>query len=155
MILVDSNILVYAINRRSPKNTQAEDFLQKFVGNFLVAHQNILEALRVLTHPKFPNPMQLNSAIAALQSIINAATIISPDHRTYRITAELIKNYTLKSDQIFDAYLVATALVNDVYEIATDNERDFLKIKEIKVINPFKGGEPKALSAVEEKKRVN
>jgi len=140
MILVDSNILIYAINRRSPKNTQAEDFLQKFIGNFAVAHQNILEALRVLTHPKYPKPMEINSATTALRAITDAATVISPDSRTYRIAEELIKKYSLKSDQIFDAYLVATTLVNDIFEIATDNERDFLKIKEIKVINPFKSG---------------
>jgi len=143
MILVDSNILVYAINKTSPKTNKAENFLRSFAGGFVLAHQNILESLRVLTHPKFPKPMKLKSAIAEIQKIADAGRIISPDYRTYHIAAELIKNYSLKSDQIFDAYLVATALTNDVYKIATDNERDFLKIEEIKVINPFKGDEKK------------
>lgn len=143
MILVDSNILVYAINSRSPKNQKAEKFLSQSSGNFAVAHQNILEALRVLTHPKFPKPMQLNSAISALRPITDAGTIVSPDHNTYPVAEQLIIKYGFKSNQIFDAYLVATALTNGIYDIATDNERDFGTIKEIKVVNPFKLSEKK------------
>lgn len=138
MILVDSNILIYAINSRSPKNKTAQGFLRKSAGNFSVAHQNILEALRVLTHPKFPKPLEINSAVSALEPILNAATIISPEYRTHRIALNLIKRHKLASNEIFDAYLAATALANEIYEIATDNVRDFKKIKEINVINPFK-----------------
>ena len=143
MILVDSNVLIYAINSRSPKSNRAQSFLKNSAGNFSVAHQNILESLRVLTHPKFPKPMKIESAISSLEAITNAASIVSPDYRTQRIALDLIRRHRLVSDEIFDAYLVATALANDIYEIATDNEQDFKKIKEIKVINPFKFGEKK------------
>lgn len=137
MILIDSNILIYAINSRSPKNQKAEKFLSESSGNFAVAHQNVLETLRVLTHPKFPKPMRLRLAISAIESIIKAGKIVSPDYQTQRVALELIKAHNLSSNEIFDAYLTATAFTNDIHEIATDNERDFLKIKEIKIINPF------------------
>src|SRR3990167_8027414 len=136
MILLDSNILIYAINSRSPKNNTAQSFLSNSSRKFAIAHQNILETLRVLTHPKFPRPMKINFAILSLEPIINAATVISPEYRTHRVALELIRKHNLSSDEIFDAYLAATALVNDIHEIATDNERNFLKIKEIRVINP-------------------
>lgn len=136
-MLVDSNILVYSINRSSPKNKKAQDFLQKNLGNLEVAHQNIFETLRVLTHPKFPHPMKIKDAIDAVERIIKVCNIISPDYRSHRIALELIKKHNLSSDQVFDAYLVATALNNDVKTIATDNTKDLQKFKELEVVNPF------------------
>lgn len=136
-MLVDSNILVYAINRRSPKNKMAQIFLKNNIGNLQVAHQNILEALRVLTHPKFPSPMKIKNALRAIEKVLKACRIISPVEKTIYITLLLIKKNKLVSDQIFDTYLVATALSNEITTIATDNIRDFKKFKEIKLINPF------------------
>ena len=136
-MLVDSNILIYAINRRSPKHTAAQIFLQNNISNLEVAHQNIFEALRVLTHPKFPSPMKIQDALKAIENILKSCRIICPNEQTHYITLLLIKTNTLISDQIFDAYLAATALSNGITTIATDNTRDFKKFKEIKLINPF------------------
>lgn len=136
-MLVDSNILIYAINRRSSKHTSAQNFLQNNKDNLEVAHQNILESLRVLTHPKFPFPMKIQDALKAINNIIKTCRVIYPEDKTYHITLLLIKENKPVSDQIFDAYLVATALSNGISTIATDNVRDFKKFKEIKIINPF------------------
>lgn len=136
-MLVDSNILVYSINSSSPKHKAAQAFLQENLNEIVISHQNIFESLRVLTHPKFPSPMEIDKAIKAVESIMEGCTIISPDYRTHRITLELIKQYKLSADKIFDAYLVATALSNGIDTIATDNVRDFKKFKELKTLNPF------------------
>lgn len=136
-MLVDSNILVYAINSVSPKHQKAQKFLQDNLGNLELAHQNIFETLRVLTHPKFPNPMKSQDAVVALERIMKVCMIIHPDYRTHQITLELIKKYRLSSDKIFDGYLVATALANGIAEIATDNAKDLKKFKQIQVFNPF------------------
>lgn len=136
-MLIDSNILIYAINSRSPKHKRAQNFLQdKTNPKFFVAQQNILEALRVLTHPRFEKPMPSARAIEAIDSIIKSCNIIGPDYKTHLVTFELIKKYNLSSDLIFDAFLVATAFGNGVKEIATDNEKDFKKLG-ISVFNPF------------------
>lgn len=50
-MLIDSNILVYAINILSPKHKKAQNFLQENITKLEIAHQNIFETLRVLTHP--------------------------------------------------------------------------------------------------------
>ncbi len=136
-MLVDSNILVYAINRRSSKYTTAQNFLQTNIGNLEVAHQNIFETLRILTHPKFPSPMKIQDALKATENILKACRIIYPNEKTYYATLLLINKNKLVSDQIFDTYLVATALSNGITTIATDNTRDFKKFKEIKLLNPF------------------
>lgn len=136
-MLIDSNILVYSINTPSPKHKKAQDFLQENLRELVVAHQNILETLRVLTHPKFPSPMKINNAIDAIESILKECLVISPDYRTHHIALELVKKHNLAGDLLFDAYLVATALGNDIGIIATDNTKDFKKFTEIKILNPF------------------
>jgi predicted nucleic acid-binding protein len=136
-MLIDSNILVYAINTASPKHKKAQLFLQDNSTDLVVAHQNILETIRVLTHPKFTKRMKLKDALASVGGIIKVARIIQPKDETYYIVLELMKKYHLKGDEIFDAYLVSTALSNDVDLIVTDNIKDFKKLKEIKIINPF------------------
>lgn len=136
-MLIDSNILIYSINSASPKHKDSQRFMQKNVGKLVVAHQNIFETLRVLTHSKFSSPMKSNEAIRAINKILNSCKIISPDYKTHQIALELIKKYAVVSNQIFDAYLVATAISNGTAELATDNSKDLQIYTEISVINPF------------------
>ena len=136
-MLIDTNLLVYAINADSPKNKLAQIFLQKYIDALVVAHQNIFEALRVLTHPKFSHPMRTTDAQDALFVIVDSCRIIYPNNTTHYVALELIKKNNLYGNHIFDAYLAATALTNNVTSIATDNEKDF-KTFGINMINPFK-----------------
>ena len=131
-MLVDSNIVVYAINSTSPKHIKAQKFLQNNLDNLELAHQNIFETLRVLTHPKFPHPMKPKDATLALERIMEICMIIHPDYRTHQITLELIKKYQISSDKIFDGYLVATALSNNIDTIVTDNVKDLGKLRKLK-----------------------
>ena len=136
-MILDSNIIIYSINISSPKHKEAQKFIQNYRSELFVAHQNVFESLRVLTHKKFPSPMKSISAIKSVFQITKALRIVSPNYESYYLSLELIRKYDLKSDQVFDAYLVGTALSNDINTIATDNEKDFKVIKEINIFNPF------------------
>lgn len=136
-MLIDSNILVYSINISSPKHKKAQIFLKENLNAIEVAHQNIFETLRVLTHPKFPSPMRINEALEAIEEILKVSKVISPNYRTHNIAIELIRKYKLMADQVFDAYLTATAISNTINTIATDNIRDFKKFTQVKILNPF------------------
>lgn len=136
-MLIDSNVLIYAINADSPKHKLAKQFLEENIQNLQIAHQNILETLRVLTHTKYTNPLKLKDALKSILAITKESQIICPTDSTYYITVELIKEHDLTGNRIFDAYLAATAASNDINTIATDNVRDFAKFKILKVVNPF------------------
>ena len=136
-ILIDSNILIYAINHSSPKHKKAQEFLQNSVGHMTVAHQNIFESLKVLTHKKFPTPMSSDDAIRAVTAISEICNVIAADQGAHHIAIALMKKHKLKGDKIFDAYLAATALSVGINTIVTDNVKDFLDFEEIEVINPF------------------
>lgn len=136
-MLVDSNILIYAINSSSPKHLSAQAYLQANVGQMTIAHQNILETLRVLTHSKFPYPMTTTDAIKAILSIAKGCHVIEPQTDTYHIALALIQKHGLKGDKVFDAYIVATAISVGISSIATDNTKDFTIFEGVSVINPF------------------
>ena len=136
-MIIDSNILVYSIDKNSKKHQKAQNFLKENLGGLEIAHQNIFETLRVITYPKLPKPMKISDAIDALERILKVCRIVSPNWKTPSITIELIKKYKFSSDMVFDAYLAATALSNSIDTIATDNTKDFKRIEELRLINPF------------------
>lgn len=136
-MIIDSNILIYAINADSPKNEKAQEFLRENLKDLEITHQNILETIRVLTHQRFSKPMGIKLALTALQAISQSCRIISPTQTTYHLWLELINKHALTGNRIFDAYLAATALSNGINILATDNVTDFKKFKGLKVINPF------------------
>ncbi len=136
-MLIDSNILIYAINRRSPKHKKARQFLKENLTDLEISHQNILETIRVLTHKKFSNPMEPRKALDSIFGLVQACRVISPDSSTIYISAQLIKEHKLSGNRIFDAYLAATALSNYIDTLVTDNTDDFEKFSQLKIINPF------------------
>lgn len=138
MILIDSNLIVYALNRSSPKHKKVQEFLQANVSRIALSYQNILETIRVLTHHKFSHRLKISEVIEAINHFLEVATIITPSDSTIYLTIELINKHKLSSNRIFDAYLAATALSNSINTIATDNTKDFKKFTQIKTLNPFK-----------------
>lgn len=136
-MLVDSNIIVYSLNSSSPKHKTAQEFLRAYKVENVIAAQNILESVRVLTHPKFSNPMTHKMATRALTAIMAVMPMIYPNHDTFPVAWALIKKHKLRADHVFDAYLAATAMTNDIFMIATDNEKDFRIFEELATYNPF------------------
>jgi len=139
-VLLDSNVIIYSTNKLSAKHKQAVEFRDLAKEEFfkpIISHQNILESLRILTHSKYENSMSLSEGLMQVNSFRQLCEVIHPFSETDEIVLSLIKKYELKSNQIFDAYLVATMLSNSIWFIATDNLRDMKVFKEVEVFNPF------------------
>lgn len=138
--LIDSNVLIYALNAASSKHTVALGYLEKYVGSYTLAHQNVLETWRVLSHPSyikaFGGKGNLGQQIGQLISA--ADEMIFPNELTLQLFEKLTQRPEVSGNHVFDAYLVATMLTNGVDEMVTDNERDMTKFPEIRVVNPFK-----------------
>ena len=95
-MLIDTNILIYSLNKQSPKMERAQKFLQQHIKTAIVAHQNILEAYRVLTRSTFSHKMTSIQANKALSEISNSINIIHPNGLSYAIFMNFIKKYNLK-----------------------------------------------------------
>jgi predicted nucleic acid-binding protein len=138
LILVDSNILIYSLDDKSPKCEAARGFLERKSLKLVLCHQALLETYRVVTHRIFPNPYTPREAFISLASISKQRVVVYPRKTTFKITQKLTLKHKISSNKVFDVYLTATAIDWGIKYIATDNERDFKKFSEIKVLNPFK-----------------
>ena len=63
--------------------------------------------------------------------------VITPLPQTYERYHDLILNSRNSSD-LFDYFLAATMLDNDIGRILTANTKDFSRIPGIEAVNPFK-----------------
>lgn len=136
-MLIDTNVIVYALTKGSPKKNAAQQFLTEYNSQIFVAHQSINETLRVITHPKSNKPIPLTKALESIDSITSQFRIISPLPITMPFCLSLIRKYNITSNQVFDAYLVATGLSYEIDTIVTDNVKDLGKYSKIEVLNPF------------------
>lgn len=121
--LVDTNILLYSVNRASPFYTQAKETLETGLRegvSFVVAHQNLVEFIAVLERAY---KIEQKQAAEDAQAFASHFEVIFPLPTTFDIFLKLIgKN---KTTYPFDLYLIATMLDNQVTRVITENTRDF------------------------------
>jgi predicted nucleic acid-binding protein len=121
--LIDTNILLYALDRKSPLHPKAKALLELGLHEgtrLVVAHQNILECIGVLTRGyKVPRGIALREVIA----FTSAFEQIAPFPGTIDTFLSLMRR--AKAVYVFDMYLAATMLDNNVERIITANTKDF------------------------------
>jgi len=143
MILIDSNIFVYAHNVDSVFHKEAKrlvldalDF--KFDG--CIFPQILCEFYSIITNPaRIEKPLLPESAIAEIKNYWESQAIIKifPSVRIFTRVIELAKSLKLSRAEIFDCYLVATMEENGVKQIYTKNVEHLKKFDFIELIEPF------------------
>ncbi|MBN1162790.1 type II toxin-antitoxin system VapC family toxin [Patescibacteria group bacterium] len=134
-ILVDTDLLVYAINDSNELyNKKSRDFINDNVEYLVISDQNINEALRILTHPVFKKRLTVTKALNAVKKITDECTQIVPNISTRDTFYKLVKKYCIDSNRIYDAYLVATMLTNGVHLIATFDKKGFSCFDEVQIM---------------------
>jgi len=63
--------------------------------------------------------------------------LVLPAATTLQTAIGLCRQYNLKRKQWYDAVLAATLLENGIHVLNTMNDKDFLPIAELSLINPF------------------
>lgn len=130
--LVDTNIIVYALDEESEFHTLAVDVLS-YPKN-VVALQNLTETYRVITSKvQFNNPFSAIEAWEKLYIIAENLNVIYPDEKTFEILGKLAAKYGTTSYQTYDAMLVACMIREGVKCVVTNNPKDFQKYEEIRV----------------------
>lgn len=118
--LVDSNIIIYSC---IPEH--------KFITDFILEHlpsTSIISKIEVLGYRNLST-----KDIIKVNDIFNILNVIAISDDIAAKAIELRKNYTLK---LADAIIAATALVQN-FTLVTRNTKDFKKIKNLKLLNPF------------------
>lgn len=134
--LIDTTVLVYAYdNSDSRKHEVAKGLLKNLQANGegVLSIQNLVEFSRVLSEkskPPVPHS-KVRSYVLQLKALFEII------HYDETVVAEALHISPSYSIHFFDALLAATMEMNFITEIITENESDFKKIPNIKVINPF------------------
>ena len=143
MYLIDSNILVYAINEDSEYHSESYkiiDLINRGKIQGCIFLQNVLETFAVITDSrKVENPLTPVEAIQIIKDdyIDNPMIVkIVPKLSVIDRILGLFDKYEVKRQEIFDLCLVATMLDNDVKGIYTLDTKyfekfEFLEIKSI------------------------
>lgn len=129
--LVDTNVLIYSVDRSSPFHSKAKDIIKSGIEKgalFVIAHQNITEFISVLTRGYGVGVKQATEDARAFASRFE---VIFPLPTTIEVFFQLSNKH--KKIYPFDLYLTATMLDNGVERIITGNKKDFigLNLKEI------------------------
>ncbi len=146
MFVVDTNLLLYAVNRDAPDHARAHAIIEEYRRGdrlWFVTWSIVYEFLRVATHPRvFPQPLALPAArewLALLLAAPNAGVLTQTD-RHPAVLAELVTRHPrLAGNPVHDLHTAALMLEHGVPEIRTA-DTDFHQFPFLRVVHPFVGG---------------
>jgi toxin-antitoxin system PIN domain toxin len=131
MILLDANLLIYAVNLDAPLNRRAKSWLESVLsGQEMVGFPWIvlLAFLRLTTRPGlFRHPLPVDTAFDLVASWLEqtSATIVHPGPRHMAVLRELLRPLGTGGNLTSDAHLAALAIEHgaELYSSDTDFAR--------------------------------
>ena len=143
MLLVDTNILVYAADIDSNFHVPCNQWLerqQRQLGAWYITWPIIYEFLRVTTHPRIKRrPFSLSTAwefVTALLASPGLAVLIATD-RHVQVAAEVISELPhLAGNILHDAHTAILMREHGILQICT-RDTDFHRFPFIEVIDPM------------------
>jgi toxin-antitoxin system PIN domain toxin len=141
MILLDANLLIYAVNADAPLNRKAKPWLEAVLsGQETVgfAWNVVLAFLRLTTRPGlFRNPLPVDTAFDLVAGWLDQppATIVHPGPRHLQVLRELLRPLGTGGNLTSDAHLAALAIEHRAELCSSDT--DFARFKGLKWRNPL------------------
>jgi toxin-antitoxin system PIN domain toxin len=141
MKILDLNLLVYAVNRDSPKHPVARSWVE----TILAADEPIgfpwvviTGFLRISTSPRvFANSLTTDESIAIVDSWLAArpSVIVSPGPEHWRLLSNLLRTAGTAGNLTTDAHVAALAIENGAELCSTDT--DFARFPGLRWMNPL------------------
>lgn len=145
MYALDTNLLVYAHNIKSPYHASAKVFVEQVMnvrnpdGQLSVCFpaQILMEFLNVITWHRLEAPLPLPDAIQVVHDYLDTGvTILYPQPTQLATLLNLLKSVTTRK-KIFDVALVATLKDCGIAGLYTVNTKDFDEFTFIDTKNPL------------------
>jgi predicted nucleic acid-binding protein len=139
-ILLDTNILVRAVQRSHPACRMAADAVKTLHGNqnvLCVAPQNVAEFWNVCTRPAVSNGLGLSvTATDRYASRLERMFLLPDSMETFRVWRRLVVEYGVMGAKVHDARLVAIMKVHGLDQILTFNGQDFGRYEGVMAVHP-------------------
>jgi toxin-antitoxin system PIN domain toxin len=144
-MLLDANLLLYAVDARSPQNPRAAAWLEEVLnGDHRVGipWQTIGAFLRISTHPRVTaDPLSSDVAWTYVQSWLDADPVWIPPatERTAAVLGHLVAKHRITGNLVTDGLLAALAIEHGLMLCSADT--DFARFDELRWENPLTGRE--------------
>ena len=143
MILVDTNVLLYAYQRRASQHDRCRVWVEtEFTGADAIRlpWATVVAFVRIGTNPRvFEHPLSLAEAEAAVSSwlALPSVSTIDPGERYWDVFRDLLHRAQVTGPLVSDAALAALAIEHGARLCTTD--RDFARFPGLQTINPLDG----------------
>lgn len=140
-MIVDANVLLYAVDRSSPYHAAAADWLtgalrgDRRVG---LPWQTLGAFLRIATHPRVTaRPLTADDAQSHVDDWLAAEPVWVPPatERTATVYGQLARRHHVTGNLVSDALLAALALEFGVEVVSADS--DFARFVGVRWVNPI------------------
>ena len=144
MILVDANLLIYAVNQDMPQHNQARAWWEQVLSGtdtVGIPWVSALAFLRICTNPRiFSNPLSPEAAIAYIDEWLGQPLVqlVAPGAEHWAILRNLLLQTGMAANLTIDAHIAALALEQGYGIYSADN--DFRRFPGLKHINPLSAG---------------
>ena len=141
MILVDANILIYAVNSSAPLHDKAKQWMEATLsGNETVglSWTVILAFLRLTTRPGiFSKPLSIETALDVIDGWLTQPSVVAlePTSQHVRILGDLLLPFGTGGNLTSDAHLAAIAIGHGAELCSSDN--DFGRFPRLRWRNPL------------------
>ena len=140
-MLLDANLLLYAVDRSSRFHETAADWLTEQLNGPVrvgIPWQSLVAFLRISTHPRAAgSPLTPDDALGYVEDWLTADSVWTPvpGPRHGELLADLVQRYQLRGNLISDAHLAALALEHGLPLVSADS--DFARFTDLRWINPL------------------
>lgn len=140
-MLVDANLLLYAVDETSPHHRRSLEWLESSMNGerrLALPWLSLAAFLRISTHPRASEqPLSPSESWKIVASWVqhDATWIPNPTDRHADVLGALIERYDLRANLIADAQLAALAIEHGLKLYSADT--DFARFTEVEWINPL------------------
>ncbi len=139
--LIDTNLLVRAVDRKDPDSRTARDVLKKLIGNqdaLFILPQITAEFWVVCTRPRKKNglgftPTRVRRYIQRFESFF---FLVLETEEVYRDWNQLVSAHSIAGPEAHDTRVVAAMRVHGIENIVTFNVNDFVVYDGINIVHP-------------------
>ena len=141
MILVDVNLLLYAVNQDLPEHERARLWWEKTLSGVeavFIPWVVLLAFLRISTNPRvFPAPLQVEQALRYVHEWLSAPTVkpASPGEGHWPLFARILQTTGAAGNLTTDVNIAALAIERGATVYSADN--DFKRFVGVRHVNPL------------------
>jgi toxin-antitoxin system PIN domain toxin len=147
VILVDANLLLYAVVTEYRQHAAAREWLDECLNGHArvgLPWTSLLAFLRISTNPRiFPNPLSMTDAWRRVARWLDLPNVWCPDptERHRAVLASFLEGPAGTPKLVADAHLAALAVEHGLLLCSTDG--DFARFEDLRWQNPIaRAGEP-------------